>query len=186
MKKTSKQRQGVLVSEQRIKGKLAECEFFLDRMNESNSPQVFGYYLSAFLSAVSTLTVLGLMRNHGKSFNGALRQLRGNSGELDFLLNSRDVEVHREGVRIWFYQNSQPQSMSPRFRGGLWGDLLLTPRHESRYRSKFRPRFGDGMRVALERAKAAPAPNTFIFEDSGQDVVAICKAALDAVRLLGN
>ena len=182
MKKPNKARAKVVVSEERIRGKLAECEFFLEQMNENADPQVFGYHLSAFLSALSTLTILGLMRNHGQNTKRALEQLRKSASELDFLLNSRDVEVHREGVGIWLLRSNR---VSPRFRGGIWGDLWVTPRYGSRYAPRFRSKFGDGMRVALERTSPATgARGTFIFHKSGEDVLTCSRAALDAVRPL--
>ena len=130
MKKPNTSARGRLpISDQRIKGKLAECEFFVKQMEESSDPQEFGYYLSAFLAAFRTFIDLGLMRKHAKGTPQALLQLRKNSSDLDRLLHSRNVEVHREGVRIWLYR--PPQRTIPRFRGGVWGDLLLTARNSA-------------------------------------------------------
>jgi hypothetical protein len=180
----------VRISEQRIKGKLAECEFFLKQMEESSDPQEFGYYLSAFLAAFRTFIDLGLMRKYAKGTRQVLLQLRKNSSDLDRLLHSRNVEVHREGVRIWLYR--PPQRMIPRFKSGVWGDLLLTARNSTvPVTPRYRSRYGDRMREALELTTPATAPNksakcSFIFEDSGRDVLTSCRVALNAVRSLGN
>jgi len=180
--------EGVPNSTQRIKGKLAECEFFLEKMKESSDPQGFGYYLSAFLTALRTFVDLGLRRKHARQHaqDRALKQLRKGSCDLDFVLSSRDVEVHREGVRIWLYRPSRYPRMIPRFRGRLWGDLLLTSRSSRltvtpRYGSKF----GDGTRIALETTSPREdAGCSFLFEDSGRDVLNSCRLALDSVRSL--
>jgi hypothetical protein len=182
------------ISSERIKTKLAECEFFLGKMHESPDPQEFGYYLSAFLAAFRTFIDLGLMRKHAKATGAdqALLQLRKNSCDLDLLLYSRNVEVHREGVRIWLYRPSRPQRMVPRYRGGLWGDLLLTARTSTvSVTPRYGSRYGDGRRVALELSAPATVLNqdarcSFIFEDSGRDVLKACSVALDAVRSLGD
>jgi len=198
----TKGRKPLNIPEERVSGKLAECDFFLSQMKDATNVQEFGYYLSAFLSALKTFTDLGLMRTHGKGASEALLQLRKKSRDLDSLLSSRDVEVHREGVRIWRYKPSRGPQIVPRFKGSLWGDLLLTSRDSgakdassfaskygnrfaSRFGSRFRSRFGEGTRVALKLTYPAPANDatcSFILEDSGADVLGSCRLALDAVR----
>lgn len=172
-------------------------------MEESTDPQEFGYYLSAFLSALKTFTVLGLMRKYAKGSSQALSQLRKGSPHLDSLLSSRDVEVHREGVRIWLYRPSRSPQIIPRFKGSLWGDLLVTRRdsgagdtspygsRSGRFGGRYRPRFGDGTRVALELTRPAAASTkdatcSFILEETGGDALGACRFALDAVRSLGD
>ncbi len=203
-------RKKLVISDQQIKGKLAECNFFLEHMEQSRDPQELGYYLSAFLSALATFTSLGLMRQHAKGVGRALEQPRKNSSDLDLLLQARNVEVHREGVRLWLYRapvgkrrvpasplqgrfpSSRFQSRFPRFGGGLWSSLVVTTR-ERRPEGvpKYPSRFGDDLRSALELTTRADSPKDdpgyrFIFEDSGRDVLKSCRSALDTVRPLGD
>ena len=185
-------RKRLLISTQRIGVKLAECDFFLEHMKKSRESQEFGYFLSAFLSALKTFTVLGLIRKHSKNSGHVLLQLRKNSADLDLLLDFRDVEVHGEGVRIWLYRPSRFPNMSPRFQGSLWGNLwLITRKQTVRGTSRYRPRYGEGLRVALEQTTRAGTladdpRHSFIFQDSGRDVLKSCRSALDAVRSLGD
>ncbi len=162
---------------QRIKGKLEECEFFLKQMGQSHDPQEFGYHLSAFLCAFGTFTELRLRQKYNRECDQhqALRQLRKQCHDLDVLrkYDLRNVEVHREGIRIWIYRRSRPEQTTSK------------PAVSSRYPS----RYGSGTRVTLERITAAPdthAGCSFIFHDSGGDVVKTCRAALDVVRSLGE
>jgi hypothetical protein len=174
------------ISQQRIGGKLHECEFFLEHMEDCGSPEEFGYYLSAFLAALATFTDLALRRKHGRHSNRVLRQLRKTAADLDFLLNARDVEVHRDGVRIWLYRPSQIWGRFLGFGQGLWPSLALT-RRQPTYR--YHSRFGDGVRLALERTRrnVPGQPGcSMIFEGSGRDVQTCCRNALESVRLLSE
>ena len=181
-----KQRSRLNISLQRVQTKLDECDFFLDQLRDTHEPQAFAYQLSAFLAAFSTFVALSLIRRYPNGYKARLKQLRKNSPAVDRLLEFRDVEVHREGIRIWGF--NQSLGAIPRFRGSLWGDLLLTPRHSSRFRSRFEsrfpPRYGSGMKRALERITPNPMRHSFLFEDSGTDVIELCAAGLEAARLL--
>jgi hypothetical protein len=152
-------------------------------MRDARSVREFGYYLSAFLTALSSFTELALIRKHGRDKSKIFQELKHRTDGTGFLLLSRDVEVHREGVRIWLY-------------GSLWGELLRTTsisrtqnssRYRSRYQSRFQPRYGD-MRAALEITTPTDkdARCSFIFEGSGQDVFKSCVSVLDAVRSLAT
>ena len=192
MKKAStRTRKPINISEERLKGKVSECEFFLERMKGSSHVDEFGYFLSAFLSAFKSCVYLGLTRA-GKNFAQELQRLRDKSHDVDCLLEARDVEVHREGIHIWLFTDSGHRTANPRFRGSLWGDLLLATRNRvgsrygSRFRSRFQPKFGD-LRAALELTlpvTAAASTLSFIFQDSGQEVIKTCSCALEAIRSL--
>lgn len=183
---TTSKRSTLHVSEQRVKGKLAECEFFIDRMSSAHDAQEFGHCLSAFLSALSSYVQLGLIRKNRKKAAAALDQMKQSKSRIGFLLSYRDVEVHREGVSIWSFKSST-RKMTPRFTGGLWGDLLLTTRDIPRFRSRFQSRFGD-LRHALEMTPMHDTQNekvlSFVFESSGQDVLKSCRTGLEDARAL--
>jgi hypothetical protein len=115
-------RKKLVISDLRIRGKLAECDFFLEQMASSDDVEQFGYHLSAFLAALSTFTNLGLIRQGAKAkgVNQDLHQLRKKSREVDLLLEFRDVEVHREGVTIGGYSGYGTGA----YGVGLWSRLV--------------------------------------------------------------
>lgn len=49
-------RKRLQISEVQIGGKLLECDFFVGHMENAADTLEFGYYLSAFLGSLSTLT----------------------------------------------------------------------------------------------------------------------------------
>jgi hypothetical protein len=179
------------ISEQRIRGKLLECEFFLERMGRSRNPEEFGYYLSAFLAALATFTKLGLIRKYGRHAARALEQLRKASPELDFLLEARDVEVHRDGVRIWLYRASQLWSRFTRFDPGLRPRLALTQRRQGPWTAyRYRSGFGGSpvpvnLTLGAKVAEAGPGYGA-TFGDPGRDVLMSCANALHSVRSLAD
>jgi len=189
MVKARTKRSPLKLSQERITSKLAECDFFLRQMRQSREPQEFAYHMSAFLTAFSSFTQLALLRKHPRGFEKALERLRKNS-VVDRLLDYRDVEVHREGIRIWGYDPSL--RANPRFRVGIWGDLLVTAPHRSRSRdgsrfeSRLPPRYGGGMLRALERITPTHdlTTSSFVFEGSGLDVFELCTAGVEALRSL--
>src|SRR5260370_37856459 len=122
-----KTRKRLDISPERIRSKLDECNFFLKEMTESVNPDEFGYYLSAFLAAFKTFTELGQQCKYAKG-RGNAPQFRSNP-LITLLLDLRDIEVHREGIRIWGYTRLPLHQLIP--RKVLGGQLLETPQFES-------------------------------------------------------
>ncbi len=127
------QREKLVVPAERLPNKMRECAFFLGCMEQHlQEPEVFGYYLSAFLSALKSIEYL--TRSVGKDAAKKVKALRQNNRGLDFLFDARDVEVHREGVAITMTIGSRIKPPETVFR-------LPRSRFETRYESRFGSRF---------------------------------------------
>jgi hypothetical protein len=85
-----------------IKCKLREADFFLHKMVEaSDIPDEYGFYLSAFLSAVySTRERLHQIGGFTKKEQSLIQQQLCSGGILHLLCETRNVEVHKDGIRI--------------------------------------------------------------------------------------
>jgi hypothetical protein len=169
-------RHKLAISLQRIGGKLLECEFFLERVEDATRTEDFGYYLSAFLAALSTFTDLALITRYAKGAKQARKKLLEQPSDLGFLLNARHVEVHQEGVRIWCYRG--------RYGTGLWSTVAaagVSQRNIPRYTSRY-PRGPVPLNIESAKLPRNDAPLGFIFHDSGRDVVTCCHRALAAAR----
>ena len=86
--------------------KIAEARFFLERMTEADAKsdhQPFGYYLSAFLNAFRSIAYRFFAftaRTQGRPARDQLRAKVQADGDLQFLTDARDVEVHQDGVTL--------------------------------------------------------------------------------------
>lgn len=85
------------VTLERALEKVDEARFFLARMEDhgGNWPE-FGYYLSAFLSAFRSIHYRLCCLGAGDR----VKCLSDSDKEVNFLIQARDAEVHKEGVGI--------------------------------------------------------------------------------------
>jgi hypothetical protein len=162
----------------RVRKKIQECSFFFKKMDEiANSPAAeFGFYLSAFLSALKSIEYLAPLaeadRKRQRHIKAELAKLRETHPTLDHLLTIRDAEVHREGVEIIM---------------DFATDLKLTERifRSARFtrvegRARFEPR-------VTARFDAPPKSNIYrsmynqawVFRDNPRDVVQTCRESLN-------
>jgi len=112
-------RKKLVVSRDRLLSKVAECRYFLQHMEQhQGNPNEFGFGLSAFLCAFKSVASLTPQiypdPKRQKQFRNGINQLRDGHPDLNYLLNARDAEVHREGVKIVLVLNS---FLKPRQKG---------------------------------------------------------------------
>ncbi len=91
---------------QRAADKLKESGFFLDLMGDHKTqPEQFGYYSSAFLNAMKTVSYM--LQMSGKPLD------LGRNPELSILLECRDIEVHGKGILV--YPSREVERFRPSF-----------------------------------------------------------------------
>lgn len=151
--------------------KVEEGRFFLTLMKiNRKTPQQFGYCLSAFLSAFKSAferlkTTVGDEHIRRRAAN-AVRNLRQSRPDVDFLMEARNAEVHREGVKIeleW-----QTPSVTPE----RWWSRFNPP--WARSESRFNPRWG--------RAEGHPVAVWKFSDRRTADVITLCKNSLNALE----
>jgi len=117
----------------RVFEKVNEARFFLDCMaeNETN-PQVFCYYLSAFLHSfrVTIFRLYGVTRTRwNEAAKNALKARVVAHPQIGFLRLKGNIETHEDGVRIWKHQKISnvlkpverwPSRFEPRYERERW------------------------------------------------------------------
>jgi bacterioferritin-associated ferredoxin len=137
---------------ERVLQKIDESRFFLRRMHEHDTLPEFGYYLSAFLSALNSVVELcAACSRH------AAEQMMSDP-DIAFLMTQRNVEVHRNGVDIVL----------------RWDSIRVRPTHFEREAHRFRtPRW--------KRFKISEQANReWLFKNSS-GVISQCTKCLDRV-----
>jgi len=168
-----------LITPQRVLNKVEECRFFLRCMEQhEQEPEEFGYYVSAFLSALKTVEYLTPIaaRQHQARVRKEIHQLKGARPDLNYLLNARDAEVHQEGVALVMTFNSPTQLQEPGFVF-----------RSARFRGRFEGRFRSGFRLPKLKTIYEPVyRDRWWFRDFLAPVVGVCRNCLDALEGLVN
>lgn len=150
--------------------KLEECHFFLaqlDTCDPAENLQEFECYLSAFQNAFRTTIyrLTGVVKK--LSGNAAKKRLLAeleNHGDIAFLKDRTDLEIHGDGSPIWpTYSIEVRQDVNSRFAS----------RWQSRFEAKTRTRFQLGyarrFRITVR---------TYQFEGSPKNLVDLCRDTL--------
>lgn len=149
--------------------KLAECRFFLARMEDyerERNIESFLYCLSAFLSAFRATiyrTTGVVCAIHGERARQNLRSKFKSSHNIWFLKDATDLEVHGDGPRMW--------------------QVNLTNRFTSRWDRSQRSRL-------IGRFKSSPGPvpgSSYIqFEDYPTSVLKLCRISVDELETMAK
>ena len=174
------------ITPDRVRRKIQECSFFFKKMEETaNDPaEEFGFYLSAFLSALKSIEYLAPLadadRKRQKQIASELAKLRKTHPSLNYLLTVRDAEVHREGVEIVMDLVTELRltERSFNFPSARFKRVEGRARFEPRVTSRF-ARFD----VPLKSSIYSPRFSyTWVFRDNLRDVVQTCRESLNVLR----
>lgn len=117
--------------------KIGEAQFFLEELHKEAAkdrpkrPEIFGYYLSAFLSAADSVIDVArkemqIKHKEFKAWKGSLDEQEQNL--LCFMIGQRNQEVHHEGAKVvpkeshiarTFYPHVQPLSLRVILQGSV-------------------------------------------------------------------
>ena len=173
-------RKKLQITPDRVRKKIEECSFFFRKMEETvdNPADEFGFYLSAFLSSMKSIVDLAPLvdKKRENQFRDELRQLREDHPSLNYLLEVRDAEVHREGVDIVMGFSTDLKLTERSFN-------FPTARFKREYRSRFDPRVTARFDVPPRSSIYRSTYNyVWTFRDNTRDVVQTCRDSLNALR----
>jgi hypothetical protein len=178
-KHKTKSRMSVLITPQRVLKKIQEAGFFLKKMEQLNAQaDEIGFYLSAFLSALKSVEYLAPLANKNRrtQIRDEIYQLRHNHPSLNYLLETRDAEVHREGVEIVLELGAARKLTKPSF-------IFPSARFKSRFEGRFQGRFTPS-RLGASQTSSIYQPvyrDAWYFRDYSHEVVQTCRDSLDAL-----
>jgi len=173
-------RSGLLIAPSRLLKKIGEAQFFLEKMRGSNeSPQELGFYLSAFLSALKSIEYLAPLtsRDRQAEIRKGISQLRDNHAALNYLLEARDAEVHREGVGLVLESLTTLKVSKPTF-------IFPSARFKGRYEGRFQGRF-EQPNLGQSQASTVYRPvyrDVWYFENYRREVVETCRDSFHALK----
>ncbi len=165
------------IAPERVLKKVAECNFFLEQMQQHEHEQdEFAYCLSAFLTALQSVAWVTPMADlkRGKQLRSEIEQLAKTHPDLKYLLNARGAEVHREGVALTMSFGS---SLSPQQRGFRFPSSRFQGRYEGRFaHARFQPPWSQSIYRPIYR-------HTWQFQDYPlRNIVAICRDCLNILN----
>lgn len=167
------------VTPRRVLNKIAECHYFLQRMDQHEEhPAEFGYCLSPFLSALRSVEWLAPMADSKdrKQISNSIEQLKTARPDLNYLLNERDAEVRREGVKI-------VMTLAGSIRPVQCGFTFPSGRFSGRFEGRFqRPRFQAPW--TQEVYKPVYGYRWRSQDYPARDVVQVCRDSLNALEQL--
>jgi hypothetical protein len=178
-KHKTKSRMSVLITPERVLRKIHEARFFLKKMEElSEQAEEFGFYLSAFLSALKSVEYLAPLANKSRrtQIRDEICQLRHDHPSLNYLLETRDAEVHRQGVGIVLELGTARKLTAPSF-------IFPSARFKNRFEGRFQGRFTRS-RLGASKTTSVYQPvyyNAWHFLDYSHEVVQTCRDSLDAL-----
>ncbi len=155
----------------RVFEKVQEARFFLDRMaeNETN-PQIFCYYLSAFLnsSRVTIFRLYGVTRTlWSEAAKHALKARVYAHPQIGSLRMKSNVETHENGVHIWKQHT-----------------ISIVPNPPERWPSRFEPRY-EPERWKSRWDESFETKLTFLgwqFVGDSSNLVSLCREGLQALE----
>lgn len=178
-KHKNKPRTSILIAPERVLKKIHEARFFFKKMEESSErAEEFGFYLSAFLSALKSVEYLAPLANKNRrtQIRDEICQLRHNHPSLNYLLETRDAEVHREGVGIVLELGVARKLTEPSF-------IFPSARFKSRFEGRFQGRFTQS-RLGASQTSSVYRPvyrDAWYFRNYPHEVVQTCRDSLDAL-----
>lgn len=170
------ERQKAKVEFDRVKEKVDEARFFLQRMVEHRKRwPAFGYYFSAFLSAFQSifyrLKCTGDSRKLNQQIKTQVKQFCESIQAIADLSAARDAEVHGEGVKVVMSFEAPCRSASP-WRESPWQGLWHGP-------------WENPWKGAWETAPRERSRVVWKFGSHYQhDLVKLCRASLDEAQSL--
>jgi hypothetical protein len=174
-------RKHLQISPERVRKKIAECNFFLAQMHErQHDESEFSFCLSAFLAALSSVAWLAPMAapdlKRRKQLRREIEHLAKTHADLRYLLSARHAEVHRDGVAITISFGTTLPAKHAGFRFP-----------NSRFRGRLEGRFAHS-RFQRPWAQAVYRPmhlHTWRFvEYPLRNIVEICRDCLNALNLV--